>query len=1301
MKTHIVRSIAILLFLVTPSLSAFASDLFHQLTEDNGLSSRTSFSIRQDKWGYIWISTKWGADRFDGRNIKQYPLEKSTKRGYDQIDVNHLRHSTDSVMWAFGESGLLFRYNEFNDKFEIVYTVRDFFDNYSIRLYDLWFETKELLLLATSRGIIELNLSDGKATQLKGTEELPVNQLICHQGTYYAATKKGLFTFTRKKNHQIKVINHLLPDKIVQSTYYDTENKRLLIGTLESGLYTYQSGASDKLAFLPITKPIRSIITCPGGKIAVGVDLEGVFILNRKTLEMEKHYMYNESDPSPICSNNIRGLFLDRESNLWIATYHRGVSYQDASKQKFSYFTHQNGNRQSIGDNVVNAILEDSQGDFWFGTNNGISCLQTSSGTWTHFFHKTTSQEKGDVILTLCEDSQGNIWAGGYAFGVAQINKATGSIVHHLAGSPTSILPNNYIYTLFNDGDCLWAGGIMDEITAFDIRTQRVRKYNVSKVSCFESMNDRHLLVGTYKGLLLLNKQTGKLTPTPITSTVTLIRKVADGKFWIGTKSYGLFYYDLPGKELHRFSTLNGLSSNYIYGVAPDQDNNLWISTESGLNKLSLSDLQVEVFDKQDGLLSNQFNASACYVSHNQQILLGTADGAMLFDPRQIRKSNGTNHTFETLIYQFDLFNEPVYPHTKDSPLTTSIYNTRELKLPHNKNFFAFHFTSTNFQTPDKTMYSYYLEGHDLGWSVPSAIDRVSYSKVFPGKYTFKVRAIINGKKQQERSIVLFIAKPWWNTYWAKSGYFLAFTLLAFYIYKRFKTRQEKKNTESKIDFFITTAHDLLTPLSLIQAPLQDLAGEIPDSERARELLQIAQSNSSKLAHFVEKLLDFQRISLNASRLILSRQQLDAFLQNRIDSFKLVASHKFIAVECLLDESTKQNVPLDKEKISRIMDNLLSNAIKYTPYGGKITIEAAVNERYWHLRITDTGIGIATRDQRMIFKHIFRAENAVNSEEIGSGIGLKLVSSLVALHKGKITFNSQLEEGTAFFLTFPLLYEGYENPATNLPDEPPATVISQANGNQKYRILIVEDEADMAHYLEISLQDLYLTETCSNGKVALEKIESFAPHLIISDVLMPEMNGFELCERIKSHVKTSHIPFLLLTGVTDAQSILKGVRLGANDYIRKPFDKEVLKNKISNLFTLQKLAQKRCLEELKTNNAIELSNKTDNDFMEKLLSLIECNINNPELNISLLCSELALSRTLLYNKITQLTGNSPTEFIRILRLKRAATLLLSGKHSVADAAFEVGIDNPKYFSRIFKEFYGVSPKEYLAKSVRE
>ncbi len=1282
---------------LAPLYTLMGSELFHHLTEDNGLSSRRSFSVRQDKHGYIWISTKLGIDRFDGKNISRYIAEEKYQRDYGTIGVNNLRLSPDSTIWNFTETGLVFRYNEDRDAMEYVYSVREFLHTYSFTLNDLWFETEEILLLATSKGLMELDTRSGTALTITGTEHLFINHITEHAGMFFLATSQGMIT-ARKEGQALLPFNTLLKEKVVITSWYDPSGNRLVIGTLNSGAYLYELSVAggEIYPILSTNKPIRCIVDYTESSIALGVDLEGVYVVNKETLATENHFCFDETQPSPLCSNNVRGLFVDNRNNLWVATYHEGVSFQDLSKLGFTYYIHQPGNPRTIGDNIVNAIFEDSDGDLWFGTGNGVSYLDRKNGLWKHYFNQSGTGSRGVDILSICEDSRKTIWAGGYAFGVAEFNKQTGSVKRHLADSPASILASNYIYSVFRDGDRLWFGGHLGEASYYDVKSGESRSFDLGRVSCFAKYGEDHLLLGLLNGLFLFNTVTGEKTPTPINQIITTIEEAEEGAYWIGTRNYGLYYYDLRNDSICNYTTAHRLSSNYIYGIIPYGEC-LWLSTEKGLNKFNPATGEVEVYDKQDGLLSDQFNNSSYFVCRDGNIILGTTDGAVMFHPDELNRET-PEYKYETLISRFDLFHRPVYPREVGSPLLNSIYSTRQIHLDYNQNFFSFHFTTPNFQTPTRTLYSYYLEGHDLDWSTPLPTGMANYSRVAPGKYTFRVRALVNGVPQPEKSILLTIGSPWWLTGCARLIYVFLAGLLGWFIYNTIKAREEKRQTESKIDFFTTTAHDLLTPLNLIQAPLKDLRKEITGNAQGGRLLDMALSNSSKLGHFVEKLLDFQRVSLHADRLVLTRQELGTLLKHRVDSFKLIAGHKSIEIATHIESSVCEMILVDKEKITRILDNLLSNAIKYTPYGGTIFITSSADHNKWYLKVRDTGIGISQREQRMIFKNIFRADNAINSEEIGSGIGLKLVGLLVKLHQGKIAFRSKLNEGTEFFLSFPLKYPGYENQLSQEWGPEKEHRQELLYESDKPAIVVAEDNEELLEYMRIALSESYHLIYCSNGKEALEAVTTAVPRLVISDVVMPEMDGFELCRRLKGDVRTSHIPVLLLTGLAGNENMLEGMRLGAIDYICKPFDREILQNKIFNIFSLQKNSQKQWLEELKNHNAARLSNEVDNEFMGRMQELVEKNIDNPELNIAFLCRELAVSKTLLYNKITQLTGNSPIEFIRMIRLKRAANLLLSGRYSVTEVAFQVGMDNPKYFSRVFKEFYGVSPKEYLARN---
>jgi len=782
------------------------------------------FSIQQNQYGFIWITTKLGADRFDGKNIRHYSLNPIEYEGYDQMGVNYLRYSPDSTLWAFNEAGLVFQYDERNDRFETIYAVRDFFNNHSIILNDVMFDSPQSVLLSTSKGILRLDLTNRTAILVDGSAHLSVNRIQRNGKYYYISTREGLYIATCPVQGDLKVVDHCLKDTNVLLTYPDIRNGRLLIGTLNAGLYSRtlaETGNINKLS-VPITKPIRSIVSYTDEQIAVGVDLEGVFILNESDLTIKKQFIYNETSATSISSNNVRGLFVDNQSNLWIATYHGGVSFEDSFKLNFNYFQHRAGDSQSIGNNQVNAVLEDSSGNLWFGTNNGISVLMVKTNVWKHFFNKINPGEKGDAILTMAEDSQGNIWAGGFSFGVACIEKGSHRVKRYHTEDPKAIISTNYIYSIYPDGDLLWFGGIMGNVTSLNVKTGTVIKYNISNVNDFKRRDDKFMLVGLFNGLFILNKETGEVLSTPITKGITTIKRIKDGTYWIGTRNYGVYYYDMDNDSIRLYTMDDNLSSNYIYGIAPDKENNLWISTENGLNKFFPAQTSVEIYDKQDGLLSNQFNRSSFYICRNGDILLGSTEGAIRFDPEEVKKMEIPSY-FETIIHQFDVFNEPVHSADKGSPLSEPVFTAKDIKLAYNRNFFTFHFVTPNFQTGQKMLYSYYLDGHDMSWSVPSTIDVATYARVAPGSYTFRVKSIIDGVDQQEKIMNVVVGEPWWNTVWAQLVYALILSVIMVYIYRVIKQRQEKRNTEAKIDFFVTTAHDLLTPLNLIQAPLKDL----------------------------------------------------------------------------------------------------------------------------------------------------------------------------------------------------------------------------------------------------------------------------------------------------------------------------------------------------------------------------------------------------------------------------------------------------------------------------------------------
>jgi signal transduction histidine kinase/ligand-binding sensor domain-containing protein/DNA-binding response OmpR family regulator len=1269
-------------------LPVFSNEQFFYLSEDLGLSSRRCFSIKQDKNGFIWIATKFSIDRYDGHHVVHYQLNSPSGEPLQNIDTNLLCLAPDSTLWAFNHSGYIYKYNEETDVFEFIYATASFYHINTVVNY-LFFNDDNSVYIATIRGILCLDLVT-RTIKYSFLDNENVNHIVKETDFLYVSSMYGLYIV---RVYDKKVIKLLLRDTFVNTVYYDAKFRQFWIGTFSGGMYILpqNAGLSTKRVNMNIFKPIRSIILYNETQIAAGIDGEGVLLINRKTMDIEAKMVYEENNQHSFQGASVNDLMLDKQNNLWVATYHTGVIYTNKPSSEFQNFTHIKDDKNSVMNNYINVVYEDTEGDIWFGTNNGISIFYRKTGKWKHCLTESKSINK-NVILTLCEIADGKMWAGGYAFGIAEIDKKTGQIKRYKYSSDSFFGTEN-IYSIYENkftGD-IWTGGIYGKISCFNPKTQKRHFYNAYAIRCFNSFSDSIVVLGTNDGFILLNQYTGAVQRTRIDKiSINSILKDGDKTYWIASMSNGLFYYDLKNDSLRNYNFSDGLSSNHTYSIEKDEKGDLWIGSENGLNKMTPATGKIVYFTKSDGLASDKFLPNSSFRCSNGEFLFGGMDGAVLFNPSQTEK-NTINSCYPLIILDFSIFDIPVTSGAKNSPLTHPINNTKEIKLAYNQNYFSFTFTLPHYQVSHKTEYSCFLEGYDLDWSNLTPYNRVSYSKLSPGKYKLTVKAYIEKQLQEERTITIIINQPWWNTIWAWILYALIVITGVYRSVKYYAEYQKKKQTEEKIDFFINTAHDILTPLNLIEAPLKDISMMESFNAEVHYLLSLVASNCQKLNHFIHQLIDFQKIMLNAEQLVVRKNNLHHFFIYKKQTYQTVASQKFISLNFHIPDG-EQEIYFDKEKLNKIIDNLLSNAIKYTPFGGSIDVSVNVSDESWNFSVRDTGLGISKRNQRMIFKHIFREDNEVNALNVGSGIGLKMVNTLVKIHQGKISFSTKQGFGSEFVITFPMQYKD-----EFIDFQPDRTFINKSFDLEqkiKNNMLIVDPNEDMNDYLNNAFESKYNVIIYHNGSEALSQLVRINPQFIIVNAILSDMDGLLFCEKIINNKNTRHIPLIMITETTDNTIEKKILSSGVTDYIHKPFDLEVLNLKISNILSLQKTSQNKILADMRKNNLTLINNNKDQEFMDNLILFIEKNLDNPELNIAMLCNEFALSRTLLYNRITKLTNSSPNEFIRIVRLKHAANLLLSGKYNVTEISYMIGIDNPKYFSRIFKEYYNISPKDY-------
>ena len=655
------------------------------------------------------------------------------------------------------------------------------------------------------------------------------------------------------------------------------------------------------------------------------------------------------------------------------------------------------------------------------------------------------------------------------------------------------------------------------------------------------------------------------------------------------------------------------------------------------------------------------------------------------------------------------------------SPLEVDIDETKTLKLKYNQNIFSLRISAINYDYPSLILYSWKLDGFYDGWSRPEKDCLIRFTNLSPGKYTLRVRAISSEDRRivlEERNMDIIIEQPIWLSIWALLLYAIVIAAIVTITLRVIILRKQRKTSDEKIRFFINTAHDIRTPLTLIKAPLEELSEKEDLTPGGRSNMNTAIRNVNALLRLTTNLINFERADTYSSALYVSEYELSTYMEEMINAFRAYADVKRVS---LTYESNFRymNVWLDKDKMDSILKNLISNALKYTPEGGSVHIFAAETEDNWSVEVKDTGIGIPASEQKKLFRMHFRGSNAINSKVTGSGIGLLLVWKLVRLHKGKINFNSTEGKGSCIKVIFPKK-EKYYRKAVHSPKPGSEKVVYTESGVPKNislstvydtarqkqqqngdlpKILIVEDNDELREYLRNTLSDDYIIQVCSDGKQALDIVKEYMPNMIISDIMMPEMRGDELCHRLKNDIETSHIPIILLTALNNDRNIIEGLKTGADEYIVKPFNIGILRATIANILTNRSLLRHKYAnlelnDEESDTACINCSTDIDWKFISTVKKSVEDNMDNSSFTVDVLCNLLNMSRTSFYNKIKALTDQAPADYIRLIRLKRAAQLLKEQQHSITEVAEMTGFSDAKYFREVFKKHFNVSPSQY-------
>ncbi|WP_428330412.1 two-component regulator propeller domain-containing protein [Mucilaginibacter sp.] len=1306
----------------------------HSTSDSTSLDDDYIVSITTGPNNKLWVETR------NGFNIYDPATEKFTHdiKGYLQsiaipdFRIVSLKQDASGNFWFLHLTQGIYKYNsQTKITTHIMHSATDASSISSDSVSDLAHDSKGNLWLVYRSGTLER--MDAKTNR------------VTYRSRMFNKTPAGLNT-----SYKIYIDKQ---DDIW--AFVPTYSAGVYYVNVEKGIFRHIDKGNDQYHLN--TDVVSSVIQDDKGRIWIATDHGGVNLLNKQDLKIQ--YLLNrEDDSKTIGQNSITLMYKDNTGIIWIGTYKKGVGYYHESIIKFPLFTHHLSdplsNPKSLSFSDINSFAEDKTGNIWIGTNGGgLIYYDRSKGTFKNYLHNAgnTNSLTNNVIVCMYIDHAQKLWIGTYFGGLDCFDGTTFKHYKHNEALPGSISDDRICAITENSRHQLLVGTLSAGFNVFDDKTQTFAHYTYnSRENAIHSsyiskmLEDRHqnLWVVTAYGVDVLMKKTGQFVHyvhdeknknSLINNNTNNILEDSEGLIWISTRE-GISIFDGKTQKFTNITRLDGLPDNTVIDMQQYDKNNIWVSTTNGLSNIivdrSLNQLKFHFvnYNETEGLQGREFTENSSFKTREGELLFGGGNGFNIFKPSNILiNKNSPNLVFTDL----QVFNQSLNVGEKVNGrviLSESITGLKTLDLKYNDNVFAIEFAALNYFNPDKVKYQYRMDGFDNDWiNADNKIRKATYTNLDAGDYTFRVRATNNDKwNDKELTLNIRILPPFWKTTWAYILYALVFAASLFYLRRRgieklrsqFSIEKEREEAQRmheldlmKIKFFTNVSHEFRTPLSLIMAPVDKILKQISEPEIQRQLL-LVNRNAKRLLNLVNQLLDFRKMEYQELKLHERNGDIVGFIKDLSYAFTDVADQKNI--QFVFDtEIASFYTSFDHDKIERILFNLLSNAYKFTHEGGQVSVLLNLIDKkensgqHLEIRVIDTGIGIANDKLDRIFDPFFQNDIPGSMLNQGSGIGLSITKEFVKLHHGEIFVESEFNQGSCFTVLLPVR-ELDKNLFTDTPmllehSEaflPEAT--SQKNGvhkdnrdGKKPTVLLVEDNEDFRFYIKDNLKSAFNIIEAENGKKGWQKTLAQHPNLIVSDISMPEMTGIDLCMKIRNDKRTSHIPVILLTALMGEDQQLKGLEIGATDYMTKPFNFEILQSKIKNILSQQEYMRKTYQKQVDVSPTEMQVDSPDELFIKKVLLLIDNNISNPNFSVEELSSDVFVSRYTLYKKILAMTGKTPNELVRSMRLKRAAQLLETGHLTISQICHKVGFKSQKYFVKTFKSEYNTIPSKYL------
>jgi len=1293
-----------LLIMLLSVLACFPAEAanFRMISVGQGLGSRVIREVEQDSAGFIWACTHEGVDRFDGSRTKHYSLRHSSGL-HELIDpFTTINLDSEGNILVVLRTGHIYSYRRSLDDFVLI---ADVGEAGAPPVYRSIVDHTGRIWLATGSGVYSWSEDEGLVKRgLEG--EWAKYIIVADRSTVLVGTEKGVYSGAIPDGKQPVRFTSLLDEpRNVEVVLMTSEN--IYVGTTNEGLWVYERRGSRGRKVVGVAdKPVRAFTFSPDGRLLVGVDGAGVYAVDPFTSSVLCHYNADSNLPGALSANTISDMMIDSSGGLWVATSTHGLNYAPTLNEDIELFVHQPYNPQSLPSGTVNAVFEDSDGDYWFGTNRGVSLFNTNNRTWRHFLGEDT--DNAVVTLALNQTADGRIWVGSYGRGVFTIDKHNGNIERMPSFDPVTGkgMPFDEVFCIhYRKGQILF-GGNGNKIVSYNPDDDSYTYYPGRYIDGMVDTPSGGMWICANQTIAHVDDLSTEPKWSNTLGGVTFRYPFTDlcidskGMLWIATDGDGLAVYDPEQNKTTIVTDGMGIDSNSICSVMVDKARRVWFNTEHSIYCLDTDKNAVMCINDMIPVSPEAFCERSVTMLADGNVLFGSIDGAIKYN---IPNTDVMPLSAKPIFTDFELMHRKVRPGDENGILTENIDDTSQIELANDQNSFSISYSAINIAYPRRLRFEYMLENFDKNWIPADMPGTVKYTNLPSGDYKFRVRSIDRwtGETTGEREIGITVRRSAWLSGWALLIYAAIAAGIIRILILNFRHRMNERRFNDRFRSVVSLAHDIKTPVSLIKAPLSEVLTSNQLSDANRRNILLASQNADKLHSLIARLIEIQRTDSDSNAAAsFALCDIAGHLAEKLDEYRMLASQKGIdlvfnkIIRAHADNETVC-VPTDTDKLDHVIDNLLTNAVKYTNKGS-ITVTLTVTPRQWSISITDTGIGIPASEQKKIFTEYYRASNVVNGKESGSGIGLMIVHRLVKQLSGTVSFKSTEGKGSTFTLVFPMRMSLRPEPEPT-PQNTDATGVTSTPGADEDEstntILIAEDDADLNAYLAKSFSDEYKVVTVFDGGKAYSTAVDINPDLVLTDLRMPVMGGDELCRRLKSSIETSHIPVVLVTALSEREDIINGLEAGANDYIVKPFDMTMLKLRVRNIIN----GRRRLRETLVSSNGEiadnDFAGTLDREFLDRIKAILDREMANSEYSINDFCREVGMSRTSFYNKIKVLTGTSPNDYIRIVRLNRSKELLLTRQYNVSEVSSLVGFSDPKYFSVCFKKQFGTSPSK--------